>query len=159
MNEQHDRSRERLVKVAVNLPASNWHPHALETMWAEPLDGDRYRLQNVPFYAHGLSFNDVVIAKEIGGQLFVQDVVARGGHSTYRVFLSQDGKGARSRFAESWRPLEEIGATYEQANDRLFAIDVPRGTDIYRAYELLESGEQAGVWDFQEAHCGHPLQR
>jgi hypothetical protein len=61
-------------------------------MWAEPLGGDRYRLQNVPFYAYGLSFDDVVSARQIGGQLFVQDVVERGGHSTYRIFLSQDVK-------------------------------------------------------------------
>lgn len=156
MSEQHDRSREQYVKVVVNLPASDWHSHALETLWAEPLGGDRYRVQNVPFYAYGLSFDDVVNARQIGGQLFVQDVVERGGHSTYRVFLSQGVKRDEVRFRESWRPLEEIGATYEQANDRLLAIDVPGSTDIYRAYELLQGGEGAGVWDFEEAHCGHP---
>ncbi len=158
MSEQHDRSREQLVKVAVNLFASDWHTHALETMWAEPLGGDRYRLQNVPFYAYGLSFDDVVNAKEIGGQLIVQNVAERGGHSTYRLFLAQDVKRNGSRFYESWRPLEEIGVTYEQANDHLLAIDVPVSTDIYRAYELLQHGEEAGVWDFEEGHCGHPLQ-
>lgn len=159
MSEQHDRSREQLVKVTVNLLASDWHTHALETMWASPLGEDRYRLQNVPFFAYGLSFDDVVNAREIGGQLFVQDVVERGGHSTYRVFLSQKVKRDEGRFQESWRPLLEIGVTYEQANDRLLAIDVPDTTDIYRAYELLQRGEDAGVWDFEEAHCGHPLPR
>jgi hypothetical protein len=159
MSEQHDRSREQLVKVAINLPASDWYTHALETMWAEPLAGDHYRLQNVPFYAYGLSFDDVVNAREIGDQLFVQDIVERGGHSTYRVFLSRDVNRDGGRFLESWRPLLEIGVTYEQANDRLLAIDVPDSTDIYRAYELLQRGEEAGVWDFEEAHCGHPLPR
>ncbi|MFP5246225.1 MAG: DUF4265 domain-containing protein [Thermoanaerobaculia bacterium] len=158
MSEQHDRSRERFVKVAINLPPSDWHPHALETMWAEPLGDDRYRLQNVPFYAYGLSFDDVVNARQIGGQLFVQDVIERGGHSTYRIFLSQGVAPDKLRFRESWRQLEEIGVTYEQANDRLLAVDVPASTDIYRAYELLQRGEEAGVWDFEEAHCGHPLQ-
>jgi hypothetical protein len=158
MSEQHDRSREQLVKVAVNLPPSDWHSHALETMWAEPLGGDRYRLQNVPFYVHGMSFDDVLRAKVIGGQLIVQSVVERGGHSTYRVFLSRDVTPRDERFQQSWRPLQEIGVTYEQANDRLFAIDIPATTDIYGAYDLLQRGEELGVWDFEEGHCGHPLQ-
>lgn len=84
MSEQHDRSREHFVKVAVHLPPSDWHPHAVETMWAESLGGDRYRLQSVPFYAYGLSFDDVVEARKTGGWLVVRAVVARGGHSTYR---------------------------------------------------------------------------
>lgn len=159
MSEPHDKSRNEFVKVAINLPASDWHSHALEMIWAEPLGGDRYRLQNVPFYAYGLSFDDVVSARQIGGQLFVQDVVERGGHSTYRVFLSQAVKREGGLFQETWVPLQEIGVTYEQANDRLLAIDVPDSTDIYRAYELLQRGEEAGVWDFEEAHCGHPVPR
>lgn len=157
MADQHNRSREQFVKLAVNLPPSDWHSYALETMWAEPLGGDRYRLQNVPFYAYGVSFDDVLRAKQIGGQLLVQAVVERSGHSTYRVFLSQGVKHGDASFEQSWQPLHEIGVTYEQANDRLFAIDIPASTDIYRAYELLQRGEEAGVWDFEEAHCGHAL--
>lgn len=159
MSEPHDRSRDQFVKVAINLPASDWHSHALETMWAEPVSADRYRLQNVPFYAYGLSFDDVVIARQIGGQLYVQDVVERGGHSTYRVFLAQDVNRDESRFQQTWAPLQEIGVTYEQANARLLAIDVPDTTDIVQAYKLLQRGEEAGVWDFEEAHCGHALSK
>jgi len=53
--------------------------------------------------------------------------------------------------------MERLGCTYENANSRLLSIDVPPSVDIYKAYSLLELGEKEGVWDFEEAHCGHPL--
>jgi hypothetical protein len=160
MSQDHtNRFRQReMVKVSTNLPPSDWHSHALENLWAEPLGNDRFRLQNVPFYAFGISLDDVVSAKSIGGQLIVQDVQERGGHSTYRVYL-KDVTVDSEAFMRLWKPLEAIGATFEQANDRLLAVDVPDTADIYEAYALLQTGEEAGVWDFQEGHCGHPLNK
>ena len=132
------RQQREMVKVSTNLPSSDWHSHALENLWAEPLGNDRFRLQNVPFY--------------------VQDVRERGGHSTYRLYLK--GVTVTSEaFTRFWKPLEAIGATFEQADDRLLAIDVPDTADIYEAYALLQGGEEAAVWDFQEGHCGHPLNK
>lgn len=159
MSDQHEKRDERhhpLVKVVVNLLPSDWHDYGLETLWADPIGTDRYRLKNVPFYAYGLSYEDIVRAKPLGGQLIVQEVCERSGNSTYRLFLA-DGARTDQKFLTFWQPLELIGATYEQANDRLLAVDLPTDTDIYKAYELLKSGEEAGAWDFEEAHCGHSL--
>jgi hypothetical protein len=58
-----------------------------------------------------------------------------------------------------WQRLEELGCTYERGTARLFAVDVPSTADIHKAYELLDAGEKAGVWGFQEAHCGHALRK
>lgn len=88
-------------------------------------------------------------------RLFFELVEGRGGHSTYRLFVV--GGIADDQWQPFWQPLEEIGCTFEQATPRLFAIDVPPETDIYKAHELLDFGEKAGVWSFEEAHCGHPL--
>lgn len=59
--------------------------------------------------------------------------------------------------ARSWKPVEALGCTYERATKRLLAIEVPPTADIYAVYKLLEAGARAGVWSFQEGHCGHPL--
>ncbi len=56
-----------------------------------------------------------------------------------------------------WRRLQELGCTYERANRRLIAIDVPPRTDVYAVYRVLEEGEKAKYWEFEEGHCGHPL--
>jgi hypothetical protein len=144
-----------LEKVTLQLKKADWHDHATETMWARPLGGDRFKLQNVPFYAYGVSHDDVVEAPSVGDQNLMRTVVERGGHSTYRIFVTNDA--ALKRFHEFWVPLERLGCTLERATERLFGVDVPPEADIYKVYDLLQAGENALVWDFEEAHVGHPL--
>jgi Domain of unknown function (DUF4265) len=54
--------------------------------------------------------------------------------------------------------LEKDGCTFEGAREKLLAVDVPPRADIYGVYALLQRGEDAGAWEFEEGHCGHPLQ-
>jgi hypothetical protein len=97
----------------------------------------------------GVSHEDVVRASLVDGSLFFDRVERRSGHSTYR-FVTMDGI-MEDQWAPYWLPLEETGCTYERGGPRLFAVDVPPENDIYRTYELLEAGEKAGVWSFQES--------
>jgi hypothetical protein len=47
----------RKVKVALQGPDGD-----IETLWADPLGGDLYALDNLPWYAYGVSVEDVVEA-------------------------------------------------------------------------------------------------
>jgi hypothetical protein len=153
-----ERIRRGLVKVRFELERSARHSYASETVWAEPVAGGRYRLRNSPFYAYGVSAEDVVFAKPVGKALFsFQSVSMRGGHSTYRALLKEGLDD--DTFREFWRPLEKLGCTYEGANGELLAVDVPPHADIHAVFELLKKGESSGVWSFEEGHCGHPLAR
>jgi len=145
---------EELVKIVFNLPG-NSGAIATESLWAERLSANLYRLRNVPFYLSGVSEQDVVKAEEKGGRLLVTGIVDRGGHSTYRIFLSE--RTSEEQFLRDWVPLRELGCTYERATQRLVAIDVPPHADVYAVYETLEIGEREHPWEFQEGHCGHPL--
>jgi hypothetical protein len=145
-----------LVKVVFELKPSDWHYYTTESLWALPRGDDRYQIQNVPFHAYGVSYDDIVLAKaNYKGQLIVHAVSERGGHSTYRVILNPHT--TEEEFERAWKKLASMGSTYERATDRLIAIDIPPETDIYEAYAALESGENENVWGFEEAHCGHPL--
>lgn len=148
---------EPLVKVFIRLEPADWHDYKTESVWAEPLDNGLYRIRNVPIYAMGVSHEDVVRASLVDGSLLFDRTERRGGHSTYR-FITMDGI-TEGQWVPYWQPLQEIGCMYERAGVRLFAVDVPPQTDIYKAYELLDAGEKAGVWGFQEGHCGHPLRK
>jgi len=143
------------TKVTFVLEASDWHDHATETLWAEPVAGDRFRLRNVPFYAYGVSYDDTVIAPQTDEGRLVQKVSDRGGHSTYRIFVSNTD--TLKRFSRHWAPLEALGCTLERATERLFAVDIPPEADINRVYEALAVGEAAEVWDFEEAYVSHLL--
>jgi len=142
-------------KVAFVLDSEEWHGYGTETVWAEAVASDRYRLRNTPFFAKGVSVEDVVHVRERDDTLFFDAVSLSSGHSTYRVMV--DDAAEPGVLEEYWSPLQALGCTYESAemNVLLLAVDVPPGVDIYAAYALLEKGEADGVWHFEEGHCGH----
>lgn len=145
------------VKVSFELPEGS--PYGVESLWAEKMTEDEYRLDNSPFYVYGYSHQDVVKAIEVNGELVAQGSCLRGGHSTYRVFLSTGLDADSPETRDYWRRLKDLGCSYEGAYNRLFAIDVPPSADIFAVYRILEEGEKAGIWEFEEGHCGHPTER
>ncbi|HYO51176.1 DUF4265 domain-containing protein [Archangium sp.] len=54
-------------------------------------------------------------------------------------------------------PLRQAGCSYEEGPGRLLAVDVSPLADIQHVYSLLEQGEQAQVWHFEEGHRGHAV--
>jgi hypothetical protein len=150
---QRSESDEGLVKVFFDVPEKDGSVMKTESLWAEPVGGDHYRLRNVPFLVFGFSEQDVITATENSGTLKVTGVATRGGHSTYRLVLPEDA--SEEKFLQDWIPLKELGCTYERATRRYVAIDVPPAADIYAVYKALEDGESAGRWEFEEGHCGH----
>ena len=144
---------ENLVKVSITLTSDNIQNASTETLWAEPLGNDNYRLQNSPFAAYGFSYLDVVKAR--GNETpEVVEIVENSGHSTYRLLL-EAGVLESDRFGQYWQKLEHIGCTYEGSQSKLLSIYVPPSSDIFTAYSILESGESAGVWKFEGAKCAH----
>lgn len=142
-----------LVKILFELPDGS--RVGAESLWAEKVADGKYRLNNSPLYAYGYSYQDIVSTIEREGALVAQAPVIRGGHSTYRIFLAEGLTLDGAEVETYWRRLQQIGCTYEQSNQRLFSIDVPPSTDIFTVYRILEDGEDAGVWEFEEGHCGH----
>ncbi|MCU1279528.1 MAG: hypothetical protein JWM53_3074 [bacterium] len=140
-----------LVRIVFRLEPNAWHGSVTERLWAQPVGTRRYRLRNSPFFAFGVSAEDVVFADEREGELWFAGVSLHGGHSTYRIKVTG---AAHDRFEQYWRPLQQLGCSYEEGV--VLAVDVPPKTDIHAAYAALEAGELAGVWDFEEGHCGHP---
>lgn len=153
--EDHRREDRSLVKVVIRLDEADWHDHATEAVWAAPVGPRWFRIRSVPFYAYGLSYDDTVAALETADGRLVDGVLGRGGHSTYRLFVT-DGEQLKL-FPDCWGPLELLGCTLERATARLYAVDIPPEADIREAYRLLEVGQAEGVWDFEEAHMGHRL--
>ena len=146
------RNGDDMVKVAIDLKDEHY---GIETLWAEAVGEGRYRLRNVPILAFGYSEQDVVTATEIAGKLRVNGVAEPGGHSTYRLFFTAPTDD--EKFNLLWEPLEKLGCTFERANTRVIGIDVPPHADVYAVYAILEQGEQAKNWSFEEGHCGHRL--
>jgi Domain of unknown function (DUF4265) len=43
------------------------------------------------------------------------------------------------------------GCTFESANPRYIAVDMPPSADVTALYELLERGKEQGVWSLKRA--------
>ena len=150
-----NKGTERLVRIQFDLDPKQWPTIESESLWAEELDTGEYVIRNSPFYIYGISAADVVYARSVDGILTFASVARRGGHSTYRILLTESITLESPLFIENWRPLQHIGCMYELAKSRWLGVDVPASTDIFVAYKFLETGEAAGVWTFEESHCGH----
>jgi len=64
---------------------------------AQPLEDGTYAVKNVPFYAKGISCEDVIKAEPDEGVLVFKGVVRYSGHSTYRILASP-----RGTYLEDW---------------------------------------------------------
>lgn len=151
------------VRIRFVLDPSDWHGHTSENLWAEPVIGtdssDLYRLMSSPFFAKGVSFQDVVRARRSDKLEYLDflETVERSGHSNYMLIKGDD-------FDNFWKKLQEMGCTYEGGTINLgsgevsfYAVDVPPAADIYEVYAVLSDGESQGAWVFQEGSVGHAL--
>jgi flavodoxin len=155
VNYKHPNEGSRdLVKIGFPTPGEG--SLEMETMWAEAMQGGECTLQNIPLLVFGISYGDT-IGVDIGddGRLVYREVLERGGHSAYRLFLTS-GVGDAD-FEVQWGRLHAMGCRYEGMSPRLIAVDIPKDADIYDVYAALEEGQANGVWLFEEGHCGHPL--
>lgn len=144
-----------MEKVIIKLE-DDWHGNSTEELWAKQwFREDNFQIRNVPFYAKGISLNDIIQTIQVGNVEYFKNVLQKSGHSTYRIFL--EDKVTKDSFDQHWSSLENMGCSYEQATNRLYAIDIPPEVDIYKAYSLLEIGKQDNIWDFEEADIGHQL--
>jgi hypothetical protein len=142
-----------MVKMLVRVPPQDRQGITAETMWAERVGADRFRLANTPFWVRDLSFRDVVFARVRRGILTYAGVSLRGGHSTCWMVI----RVARTdeAFVRRWARLHELGCRYEGAGGRTFAIDVPPEAPFDLVESLLEAGADGGIWDYEVAHRGH----
>jgi hypothetical protein len=115
--------------------SDGWPPVAGESLWATGLDGDRYLVDNIPFFILGVALNDVVEAqvRPDGCLDFVRKLTG-GGHSTLRILGSADN---RDHHIEQ---LQALGCGIEGSGfGDLFAVDVPPGTDLGTVLALCKT--------------------
>ena len=127
-----------LVKVQLTGPDGD-----VETLWARPLGGDLYELDNTPWYAYGVSWKDVIEARRPSAEAFPEfvRVVRKSGYRTIRLILDP----AADKASESQTILErlvELGCSYEGATGSYISIDIPPPVDLEEIRRFLITTEQ-----------------
>jgi len=121
-----------------------------ESMWVSEAEGG-YRVDNIPFYAKGIAYGDIIAVEEEDGAYYFEELVEASGHSTVRVVFFD-----LSIMDEVKKKLLEIGCDWEgmKPDMPLLAVDIPPSIDYSIVKEYLGSGRSAGLWDYQEACLG-----
>jgi hypothetical protein len=118
----------------------------VETLWATHLGADDYKLDNSPFYAYGVSLEDVVSAPFDSKEGFptFERIVSKSGNRTVRLLFGTPFETGN----ESDRVLEglvALGCSYEGANRKYFSVNIPAAVelDVVRRYLI----EQKATWE------------
>ena len=142
------------VKVRFKLQQDDegWPPVESEGLWAEPLGGDRFRVDNTPWFARNLAADDVVIALAgSDGVLWATERTEWSGRLTIRIIPFSKGplNGSRQAVLDTFKPLGVSGEGIEEYN--MVALDVPTDADLAAVKRLVQAGEADGRWDYEES--------
>jgi len=120
-----------------------------ESLWAEDLGNNLYRIRNVPFNAYGINFYDTVYAKALSKELkpSILRVHEYNGHKTLRVIFV-DESSEEERIARL-KKLNEFSAYHENADGTLFSIDVEPDGDYGAVCDLLFEWENNGILSYE----------
>jgi hypothetical protein len=136
-----------LVKVHFDLPEPDMGMSG-ESLWAAPVGVNLYELRNSPWHARNVNWLDVVEAiprNEHEWPEFVR-VYKRGGHRTIHIFILDAGTNRKQEVLDN---CSRLGSTYEQMDDRFYALDFPPEVDTNPAIEYLEDLKARDVADWR----------
>lgn len=133
---------EGLVQIRVPLDRGDdaTVPEA-DVVWAESLGNGRFRVESCPFFAYGVSREDVVrvTGRSPGEAPEVEDVLAKSGHRTLRVALDPETELRDTRVRHLLAGLVELGCTHESLPPKIVAVDVPPAVDLASVVAALEA--------------------
>lgn len=88
------------IRFELHQDDGGWPPAETEGVWAVPIGGDLFRVDNTPWFVRGVAADDVVQAiPDPGGVLWFRQVHQRSGHVVVRVIPRSDGRLAGDRQA------------------------------------------------------------
>lgn len=118
----------------------------VETLWATDLGNDEFRLENSPFWAYGVSWQDVVLAPFSAAEGFpcFCAIVTKSGNRTVRIAFDppiEDGNESD----QVLQGLVALGCSYEGANRKYLAINIPPPVKLEEIRSYLI--EQDATWE------------
>lgn len=120
----------------------------VECLWAAPRGGHLYQIDNNPFFAYRVSWQDIVEAEpdEEGILCFVR-VVEKSGNRTVRVITKgyETTSAAAKPFLDG---IVKLGCDYEGMQPYLISINVPPTVDLQAVADyLIASGHN---WEYAD---------
>jgi hypothetical protein len=129
------------AKVLFRVPEEDGSSQT-ETLWAISLGNDEYKLDNSPFYAYSVSWDDIVYAPYDPAEEFptYQRVVKKSGNRTVRVIFEPPVEEGNTS-DQVLQGLVALGCSYEGANRGYMSINIPPEIELNQIREYLVARE------------------
>lgn len=142
------------VKIRFELRQDDggWPPAETEGVWAVPMGGDLFRVDNIPWFVRGVAADDVVQAiPDQGGVLWFRQVQQRSGRVVVRVIPRSDGPlaGDRQAVLDAFTGFRVSGEGMSSPVN-MVALDIGQDAPIASIKSLLAEGEADGRWYYEE---------
>ena len=110
----------------------------VETLWAFALGADRYRLDNCPFYAYGVSLGDVVFAPFDPVEKFptFREVIEKSGNRTLRLIVAEPSP-PEPGLPAILEGLKQLACECEVATARYVVVNVPPAVELDAVTDFL----------------------
>ncbi|RDS84065.1 DUF4265 domain-containing protein [Dyella psychrodurans] len=138
-------SHDATAKVLFRVPDDDGDA-TVETLWATPLGNDRYKLCNSPFFAYGVSWEDIVLAPYDAQEGFptFQAVIEKSGNRTIRIIFDSPASPGNASH-EILHELVALGCSYEGAKPTYIAINIPPDVALEQVRSYLV--EKKAQWE------------
>ena len=128
------------VKIGIETTYEDSEDVDVEFPWADDLGNNQYQLKNFPFFAYGVSYDDIIEAHpkyEDDPYPYMTKVVKKSGHKTLRIQLDESIKTSK-RSQKILEDLSEMECGYEGTNGEVyFVINVQPQCDFDKIRDYL----------------------
>ena len=125
--------------------------YGIESFWAIPLGDNKYKIDNILFYADNYSWGDIVSVEDRNGELYVNGLIEESGHSTIRIIFYNIEDVQKTRLL-----FENMGCDSEGSNiPELIAFDIPASINYTEIKKILDEGVKLNKWGYEEACLAH----
>tara|TARA_A200000113_G_scaffold87731_1_gene78298 strand:- start:1666 stop:2145 length:480 start_codon:yes stop_codon:yes gene_type:complete len=140
-SKQNSDQKPQHVKIEFHVPDEDGKTN-IETMWAIDLGNNLYQLDNLPFYAYGISWHDKFKAEKQNEQGFAKfkEVTEKSGNKTLRLIFTEEDLDTRTA-EQILENITEIGCSFEGATASYYTINVPADIEMTDITEILTSNE------------------
>jgi hypothetical protein len=113
------------IKIVFRVPQEDGSIQ-IETLWAHSLGNDEYRLDNSPFYAYSVSWEDIIYATSdpADPRPTFQKVIKKSGNRTVRIIFDLPAENGNSS-DQILQELVAMGCSYEGATPSYMSINIP----------------------------------
>jgi Domain of unknown function (DUF4265) len=136
------------AKVLFRVPGDDGTAE-VETLWATELGNDEYKLDNSPFYAYSVSWEDIVYAPfdPIEERPTFQRVIKKSGNRTVRVIFEPPVEAGNAS-DQLLQGLVALGCSYEGADRGYMSVNIPADVqlEVVRDYLIFKQAN----WEYAD---------